>query len=259
MLQSGYLAARISPSARSAISSSASDTDSNASRPRLADALHRSFSPSRPFSPHRHADMSQEAPTPRPIRRQKPTEPQPQQGSATFSSGSGSNFTKAARQLKHDLNTAVASSSVKPARSHTSEARTHHTPARFTEPVRAQSVPLEDRPSVSRRVRLPDVTGLTSAVGSPPRPFVTHRSYSPSPNAEESPRDVEERLRSTLAEVQRTLAALQSENGKSRSKVLSLEAEVEAVRRKAGRSRARTVDLERYESVLEEKEREFVL
>lgn len=195
--------------------------------------------------------MSQEAITPRPTRRRKVVEEQPI--SATTSGGS--NFTKAARQLKQDLYTAVASSSVQPSSSRTQEARYDQEPSRRPEPLRAHSVPLDDRSTVSKRVRLPDVTGLTSAVGSPSRPSMIHRAYSPIPYTQESPsRGIEHRLRSTLAEVQQILAALQAENGLSRSRVLALEAEVEAVRLRAAKSRASAVDLERYETVLEERE-----
>ncbi|KAJ7857636.1 hypothetical protein B0H14DRAFT_3108118 [Mycena olivaceomarginata] len=224
----GRLDLRIRSPHSSGTSSASSDSDS--SRPRLADALQRvSFSPKRPRSPHaphhpnhRHAqvppspltrpiDDSHNIPTPRPNRR------------STAPVSPPSQFTKAARGLARDL---------------IEEQQDRNPFSDIANRVETSKGDATRRSAHSKsHVYLPDVTGLTSAVESPAKPG----GYNGYP-VDDRPRDSEARLLSTLSVVQTQLHQLEEENSISRRRVRELEYELEVCKREVVRERTRILE-----------------
>ncbi|KAI0785196.1 hypothetical protein C8Q75DRAFT_893963 [Abortiporus biennis] len=90
------------------------------------------------------------------------------------------------------------------------------------------------------KVYLPDVTGLTSAVGSPARFTRDYRKYEV---AEE--REVDARIIATLGAVQSRLVDLEVENRVSMKRVRDLELELEDCRKEVARERARVIEHEK--------------
>ncbi|KAJ7855882.1 hypothetical protein B0H14DRAFT_3448705 [Mycena olivaceomarginata] len=193
--------------------SSASDSDS--SRPRLADALQRvSFSPKRPRSPHaphhpnhRHAQVPP-SPLTRPIddSHNMPTPPpQPPQRPARLPA-----LTQDRNPFSDIANRVDTSKGDATRRS--AHSKSH--------------------------VYLPDVTGLTSAVESPAKPGGT--TGTPSTTVHGTVRV--SRLLSTLSVVQTQLHQLEEENSISRRRVRELEYELEVCKREVVRERTRILE-----------------
>ncbi|KAL0960815.1 hypothetical protein HGRIS_005834 [Hohenbuehelia grisea] len=108
--------------------------------------------------------------------------------------------------------------------------------------ARPKETPVPPRPTRNPRtpLHLPDVTGLTVAVDSPARPDVFYYAY----KGDNKPREVEERLLSTLGSVQNKLHQLEDENGISRRRIRELEMELEFCKRDVARERTRVLDCE---------------
>ncbi|KAH8114583.1 centrosome microtubule-binding domain of Cep57-domain-containing protein [Phellopilus nigrolimitatus] len=94
--------------------------------------------------------------------------------------------------------------------------------------------------SRSRIINLPDVTGLTSAVGSPPRKDMEWRNYAGGDNGDQA----EVQLLQTLTSLQTRLNQLESQNLVSRRRVRELELELEACKAEVKRERTRVLERE---------------
>ncbi|KAF8634161.1 hypothetical protein AX15_001029 [Amanita polypyramis BW_CC] len=294
-----------SPPHSSATSSDSENNDVNLddSRPKLTDALRRvSFSPKRPRSPnatpshlprgnisvHRrqpssplarvttNADspsLTQDVPTPRPIRR-----------AASSSSAQPTHpiepLTRAASQPQVRLHPATPSSSslAKSIRGKLNETKregtgkvrhrihedghdreeesfarlpsappvSRHVPNhRQATPLRKSSLKMSAGTPRFGKVHLPDVTGLTSAVESPAKMALADGNYMSmtSLRADETvAREVEARLIKTLNTVQSRLEHLEEENSISRRRVRELEYELEECKREVIKERTRLLE-----------------
>ncbi|KAL5501627.1 hypothetical protein ACEPAH_8887 [Sanghuangporus vaninii] len=97
---------------------------------------------------------------------------------------------------------------------------------------------LEQEQSQSRMVCLPDVTGLTSAVDSPPRKEQQWRRYSGGSEGER----VEVELIKTLTTLQTRLNQLESQNLVSRRRIQELEYDLDACKLEVKRERTRVME-----------------
>ncbi|KAH8825023.1 hypothetical protein DL96DRAFT_1712058 [Flagelloscypha sp. PMI_526] len=206
---------------------SSSDTESHrsvpaaSSRPKLSDTLRNNttFSPKRPKNPSKSSPAlatrvpEDDNPTPRPRR----------QHSAPAATFSGPEF-----RVQPPTPSIKAS---KPTRdSSYSNQQKLPTPS----PLRRGVL----KSNSSRRVYLPDVTGLTSAVESPAKGNLRHAMYTNG-----RPRDSEARLLAIVSSIQIQLTEMEQANGVSRRRVRELESELEDCKREVRRERARVDDL----------------
>ncbi|KAF8895141.1 hypothetical protein BD779DRAFT_1797040 [Infundibulicybe gibba] len=265
-------------SSSSSASDSGSDQPNNPSvRPKLSDSLRRvSFSPKRPrTSPRSYSNnLPQSNANPRPT--QPPPSPLARGGDATprtstlrrsnifpsyksphpevqvqppTPSSAGSGFTRMARGLVHELEVEAEqehgmanpfegskNSAPTPAPAAVSTVR-NPTPRKSS--IKAGR-PFGSQQTPKGKVYLPDVTGLTSAAESPAKLGTDYYVY----RADNSPRESEARLISTLTAVQTKLQELEEENSISRRRVRELEMELEVCKREVVRERTRVLERE---------------
>ncbi|GLB38153.1 putative centrosome microtubule-binding domain of Cep57 [Lyophyllum shimeji] len=280
VLQSGYApapATHIQSPLHSSSSSSASDSDAhahphNASRPKLSDALRRvSFSPRRPRSNPGSPRVSltilpsnntETMPTPKPKKRTAsnifPSSPAPEQPQVRLHpptpSSSGSQFSKMARGITREIERAAqqqTSTSGSRSKHHAQERNPFDTSAntggnsgavRQPPPRKAPASAMKQHVDTPlRKVHLPDVTGLTSAVESPAKMGAEYYAYRAQHG---SPREIEARLMGMLNTVQAKLQHLEEENGISRRRVRELELELDLCKRDVAKERTRVMERE---------------
>ncbi|OBZ71751.1 hypothetical protein A0H81_08633 [Grifola frondosa] len=273
------------PSASSDSEPPSPHSDSRSPRPKLSDALHHvAFSPKRPRTLQSQARQPMVRPSSAPAEQDTGARPPPrtnqslsyvQQTSITLPANpkpptpltaNNSRFTKLARGLTKEIEEEQTrainhpSSRYKPVvgqgtirESRAGKQNMERNPFRdivnhvnvTVNPVPTPPKSARSRTPFKSRVHLPDVTGLTSAVGSPLRAGLEYYGYDAKEAGEH-----EAHLHATLGAVQSRLAYLESENSISRRRVQELELELEACKKDvhedaAGRDRQRLAELER--------------
>ncbi|KAF8158574.1 hypothetical protein B0H34DRAFT_464811 [Crassisporium funariophilum] len=236
-------------------------------RPRSAQSSH-----SNPASPLARAsrnlddnNASMNMPTPRPMRRSNifpsyassPAQPEVRLQPATPSTA-GSKFSRMARGINKELeatqnhltaaqqraaDASAAATMARPASAPVERNPFHDIAYQFPDPPSSfRPTPRKGsmRDTSSRKVQLPDVTGLTNAVESPAKYGAEYYPY----RADNRPRDSEARFVQTLSAVQAQLRDLQDENGISRRRVNELEMELEECKREVARERTRLIQRE---------------
>ncbi|GJE91753.1 Centrosome microtubule-binding domain containing protein [Phanerochaete sordida] len=97
-------------------------------------------------------------------------------------------------------------------------------------------------PYKNGKLYLPDVTGLTSAIGSPMKLGLEYKGY-----AGKDDREIDVRLATTLNVVQSKIAHLETENSISRRRVRELELELEECKREVAKERTKVLEREEFD------------
>ncbi|THH31182.1 hypothetical protein EUX98_g2995 [Antrodiella citrinella] len=244
-------------------------------RPKLSDALHRvTFSPKRPRSaqatPHRTPrsgkraepgisatparERSQQSLSYATIRHSMIDEPTVHVHPPTPSQADGSSkFTKFAKGITAELQAENqvrrgANEKVTNVAQSTMRRRPQTTSRPAQSPFRDGATRASVDPDRSGKhfgsksfskvkVHLPDVTGLTSAVGSPTKLATGYFLYDANEDG-----DVEAQLMATLSAVQSKLVYLEAENSVSRRRVLELERELDECKKEVAKERTRVLE-----------------
>ncbi|TCD64523.1 hypothetical protein EIP91_003990 [Steccherinum ochraceum] len=200
-------------------------------RPKLSDALHRvTFSPKRPRSAQA---------TPRSARSAKRNDPSFSVASASARDRTHQSLSYATIRppLVDEPTVNVLPPTPSPqTKGRPDTERNHPKYPTSRVPSKAKVYPASKSFSKSK-VHLPDVTGLTSAVGSPSKLGIGYFAYEGNGDSE-----IEARLVATLSVVQSKLAYLEAENGISRRRVRELELELEECKKEVVRERTRMLD-----------------